>query len=81
MRGLYAIYRKEMSHYFVSPVAYIVICIFLILSGVFFNYILRQVIQYAFDAGMENMQMGGAGFNVDVPSMVLRGFLSILGTI
>ncbi|MGC1104975.1 MAG: ABC transporter permease [Candidatus Acidiferrales bacterium] len=81
MRGLYAIYRKEMSHYFVSPVAYIVICIFLVLSGVFFNYIISQVIRYAFDAGMESMQAGGGGFNIDVPSMVLRGFLSVLGTI
>lgn len=81
MRGLYAIYRKEMSHYFVSPVAYIVICIFLVLSGVFFNYIMGQVIRYAFDAGMESMQTGAGGFNIDVPSMVLRGFLSILGSV
>ncbi len=80
MRGLYAIYRKEMSHYFVSPVAYIVVCVFLVLSGVFFNYFTGQVIRYAFDAGMESMQTGG-GFNIDVPSMVLRGFLSLLGTI
>jgi ABC-2 type transport system permease protein len=81
MRGLYAIYRKEMSHYFVSPVAYIVVCIFLILSGVFFNSILGEVIKYSFEAGMESMQMGGAGPSIDVPSVVLRGFLSLLGTI
>jgi ABC-2 type transport system permease protein len=81
MRGLYAIYRKEMSHYFVSPVAYVVVCIFLVLSGVFFNYMTNQVIRYSFEAGMESMQMGGGGFNIDVPSMVLRGFLSVMGTI
>ena len=33
MKGLYAIYRKEMGHYFVSPVAYIIVGVFLILSG------------------------------------------------
>jgi ABC-2 type transport system permease protein len=81
MRGLYAIYRKEMSHYFVSPVAYIVVCIFLVLSGVFFNSILSEVIKYSFEAGMESMQMGGSGPSIDVPSVVLRGFLSLLGTI
>lgn len=81
MRGLYAIYKKEMNHYFVSPVAYVVVCIFLVLAGVFFNYIMSQVIRYSFQAGMESMQMGGAGMNIDVPSMVLRGFLSILGTV
>ena len=37
MRGLYAIYRKEMGHYFVSPVAYVVVGVFLFLSGFFFN--------------------------------------------
>jgi len=81
MRGLYAVYRKEMSHYFVSPVAYVVVCIFLVLSGVFFNDILSQVIRYSYEAGMQSLQMGGGAFNVDVPSMVLRGFLGLLGTI
>ena len=81
MRGLYAIYRKEMNHYFVSPVAYIVVCVFLILSGVFFNSIMGEVIRYSLEAGMESMQMGGAGPSIDVPSVVLRGFLSLLGTI
>ena len=32
MRNLYAIYRKEMAHYFVSPVAYILIGVFLIVA-------------------------------------------------
>ncbi|HXT86767.1 MAG TPA: ABC transporter permease subunit [Verrucomicrobiae bacterium] len=81
MRGLYAVYRKEMIHYFVSPVAYVVVCIFLVLSGVFFNSILSDVIRYSYEAGMQSMQMGGGAFNVDVPSMVLRGFLGLLGTI
>ncbi len=37
MKGLYAIYRKEMGHYFVSPIAYVVVGVFLILSAFFFN--------------------------------------------
>ena len=80
MRGLYAIYRKEMSHYFVSPVAYVVVCIFLVWSGAFFNSWMAQVIKYSFEAGMESMQMG-APANLDVPSTVLRGFLGLLGTL
>ena len=32
MKGLYAIYRKEMGHYFVSPVAYVVVGVFLAVS-------------------------------------------------
>jgi gliding motility-associated transport system permease protein len=80
MRGLYAIYRKEMSHYFVSPVAYIIVCIFLVLAAVFFNYYLGAVMQEAVEAAMEGMQSGSA-FNVDVPAVTLRAFLSVLGSI
>ena len=52
MRNLYAIYRKELAHYFVSPVAYILIGVFLIVAGFFFNIILARAIQSAFAAQM-----------------------------
>jgi ABC-2 type transport system permease protein len=80
MRGLYAIYRKEMSHYFVSPVAYVVVCIFLVLSGVFFNNYLVEVITYANNMMMESMQMGQPS-NFDVPTVLLRAFLGTVGIV
>ncbi|HLW82175.1 MAG TPA: ABC transporter permease [Candidatus Acidoferrales bacterium] len=80
MRGLYAIYRKEMSHYFVSPVAYVVVCIFLVLSGFFFNNYLVEVITYANNMMMESMQMGQAS-NFDVPTVLLRVFLGTVGIV
>ena len=40
MKAMYAIYRKEIGHYFVSPVAYIIVGVFLLLSGYFFNKVL-----------------------------------------
>ncbi|HET6200014.1 MAG: ABC transporter permease [Candidatus Acidiferrales bacterium] len=80
MRGLYAIYRKEMSHYFVSPVAYVVVPMFLILSAVFFNMYLADGIKASFEASMEAMQ-GGAPIPFDVPSAVTGAFLSLVGTI
>lgn len=36
MKGFYAVFRKEMSNFFVSPIAYTVIAIFLLISGFFF---------------------------------------------
>lgn len=80
MRGLYAIYRKEMSHYFVSPIAYIVVPIFLILSAAFFNYILGGVMQEAMEQMLQGMQ-GGMPQNIDVPGVVLRAFLGVQGSI
>ena len=40
MKGLYAIYRKEMSHFFVSPIAYVIVGLFLLLAAIFFNFYL-----------------------------------------
>jgi ABC-2 type transport system permease protein len=71
LRSLYAVYRKEMGHYFVSPVAYVVVAIFLILSGLFFIVYLREIVQASF--GMPS------GF--DGPSQLLRAFLGNLFSI
>ena len=80
MKGIYAIYRKEMGHYFVSPVAYIVVGVFLILSGYFFNHLLIEVLQEAMQTDATASQFG-APPPIDVPSVVLRNFFSILSTL
>jgi ABC-2 type transport system permease protein len=36
MRGWYAVFRKETANFFVSPIAYAVIAVFLLISGFFF---------------------------------------------
>ena len=50
MRGLYAIYRKELGHYFVSPVAYVLVGLFLVLTGHFFMVYLNYAIEDQPDA-------------------------------
>lgn len=62
MRSLYAIYRKEMGHYFVSPVAYVIVGLFLFLSGYFF----------VVDVSLANQQAA------DAPNAVLRAFLELI---
>ncbi|HTZ99730.1 MAG TPA: ABC transporter permease [Candidatus Aquilonibacter sp.] len=76
MRSVYAVYRKEMGHYFVSPVAYVVVGIFLIVAGFFF----RLYMGLAIEQSME-MMMQGMGTDVDVPSEVLRAFFGLLSTL
>jgi ABC-2 type transport system permease protein len=80
MRNLYAIYRKEIAHYFASPIAYIVIAIFLVVAGFFFNVYLSAVIRESFEQSMQAMQYGGAQ-NFDVPGVVMRAYLGLLGTL
>jgi ABC-2 type transport system permease protein len=80
MRNLYAIYRKEMGHYFLSPVAYIVVGIFLVLTGFFFNLSLGAIIRASLEESMQGMQFGMAP-HLDVPSLVMRSFFGITGSL
>ena len=80
MKGMYAVYRKEMGHYFVSPVAYIIVGVFLILAAYFFTQLLAVYIQRAFEASFEEGQFGG-GPAFDVPSLVMRSFFGVLSTL
>lgn len=80
MKGMYAVYRKEMGHYFVSPVAYIIGAVFLILTAYFFNRLLVLIMQESFQASLEEAQFGG-GQAFDVPSLVMRNFFGVLSTL
>jgi ABC-2 type transport system permease protein len=62
MRSLYAIYRKEMGHYFVSPVAYVLVGLFLFLTGFLFDFYVN----------VANDQ------SPDAPTWLLRAYLGFL---
>jgi ABC-2 type transport system permease protein len=76
MRSVYAIYRKEMGHYFVSPVAYVIVAVFLIVAGFFF----RLYTGLAIEQSME-MALQGMPSNMDVPGEVLSAFFGLLSTL
>lgn len=80
MKGLYAVYRKEMGHYFVSPVAYIIVGVFLILTAYFFNRLLVVLIQQSMQAALQAGEEGGAA-PFDVPSLLMRNFFGIVSTL
>jgi ABC-2 type transport system permease protein len=74
MRATWAIYRRELGHYFVSPIAYIVGGIFLLLAGYFFN----GITVFMVNAGLQASQFGQP---VDVPGLIVRNFFEIMGTL
>jgi ABC-2 type transport system permease protein len=80
MRSLYAIYRKEMGHYFVSPVAYVVVGVFLILCGFFFDQILNAFIQNSLAAEMQSLRFGVPP-DIDVPGQVMRTFFDLISSL
>jgi len=79
MKGILAIYRRELSGYFVSPIAYIVTGFFLFLTGYYFSYILTGVIDYSMRAQMQS-QFGGPP-SIDAPALVIRNFTGFATTI
>ena len=80
MRGIFAIYRREMGSYFVSPIAYVVVGFFLLLAGYFFYNILSFFIERSFMAQMQ-AQRFGAPPEMDVPGMVFPNFFGIVSTV
>jgi len=80
MRSLYAVYRKELGHYFVSPVAYVVVGVFLVLCGFFFERIVVYFIENSISMEMQAARYGMPA-EFDVPSEVLRSFFGVVSSL
>jgi ABC-2 type transport system permease protein len=46
MKGLAAVYAREMRGYFTSPIAYVVLTVFLVLLGIFFTSAVRDYVSF-----------------------------------
>jgi ABC-2 type transport system permease protein len=79
MRNILAIVERELRAYFNSPIAYVVLTIFVFLAGIFFRSILAQVMQMGLMSQMQAQQLGPRP--MDMPGMISRGFLSTMSVI
>ncbi len=77
MQNILAIWQREMKAYFVSPIAYVVLTVFLFLSGFFFYGILSAVVQNT----MMQAQMGQGMQPIDVPGIVSRSFFGTMSVV
>lgn len=67
MRNFYAVLKRELYVYFSSPIAYVVVTIFLLISGYFFY----SAFAYFSMVSMQAMRMPGAA-GINVTDMVLN---------
>lgn len=77
MRGAWAICKRELHSYFVSPVAYAVMAIFWVAEGAFFISILNHGDYMGRTADIRAEQFGAEGNLLNVPAMVAGNFLDI----
>lgn len=79
MRNILAIVERELRSYFNSPIAYVVLTIFVLLSGIFFRLYLAGVMQMAMIAQMQAQQLGPRP--IDMPGQISSGLLQTLSVI
>jgi len=79
LRKFLAIFQKDLKSYFTSPIAYVVIAIFLVISGFMFfnllsafNYRLMQLLQF-------KMQMPGIELTINLNDWILNPLFNNLG--
>src|SRR5208337_2718570 len=71
MKGFWPVFKKELYQMFMSPIFYVVAFIFLLVSGVFFNFILTQVVQVSFQVA----QHPEIAKEMSMMELFLRSFL------
>ena len=76
MRNVWIICRKELSSYFVSPVAYVLLAMYSLIFGLFFWLFLQRFVV----VGIE-MQMRGQSFPMNVNEELIRPLLSNMAVV
>lgn len=79
MRGFLAVFERELKSYFLSPVAYLVISLFLVGSGIlFYAYLADYQVRMLQDTMQAQRQSGGSGAIFNVNNWVIMPFFSYL---
>ena len=81
MRNIFVIAERELKAYFVSPIAYVLLTVFLVLSGFFFSLILGNMVEGSARRAMMSAQSGQPPPPLDMPGEVSQAFLQVVSSI
>jgi ABC-2 type transport system permease protein len=80
VRHVFAIARRELRSYFVSPIAYVALTAYTLMSGYFFNSMVVYYVRQADLADRQVAQLGRSPLQLDVPTMILEQFFRNQGS-
>ncbi|MFC1555604.1 ABC transporter permease [candidate division KSB1 bacterium] len=81
MRNISAIFLREFRSYFLSPIAYIVTAIFLIITGYFFYTYLSGFLQYAIITSLQATEMRAIPPAINVNQLVIEPLFHNFSTV
>ena len=80
MRNIFAIIERELRAYFNSPIAYVTLTGFLLLSGIVFEGLLGDAMDFQLRSTMAAAQTGGPR-PFDAPGYISQGFLGTISVL
>lgn len=81
MRNVLTIFNRDFRSYFSSPVAYVVIGLFLVITGVFFYLLTSSFLQYAVNIQWQAARLRQPAPPVNVNHMIIRPLFSNISVI
>ena len=76
MGNLLAIYKRDLKGYFFSPIAYVVIGLFLLVNGIFFYVLLSSFLEYSYAVMIQRQ-----GYPINVNLLMIRPFFQNMSVI
>jgi ABC-2 type transport system permease protein len=76
MKALFTVFRKELRSYFSSPIAFVVLFVFLVISGIFFFLYLQSFAEAQFDPRLQFVEEG-----VNLNEIVIRPFFGTISVV
>jgi ABC-2 type transport system permease protein len=79
-RNVAAIVEKEWRHYFGSPIAWVALCIWTLLFGLFFYAVFESYLEYSMRTAQQAMEFGG-GMKMSLNEMLIRPVLQNMAVV